>query len=102
MRIQDIRSSLPAVDTRPEAEPAKSGLRRPLDAPATSIHGDVIDLSATAQIAAAAPEQISAATAEQLSPERLAELRARVQSGYYSAPATVATTAARLQDFYRA
>ncbi|MBI5058354.1 hypothetical protein HZB60_01075 [candidate division KSB1 bacterium] len=102
MKIQDIRSTLRGIDTRPEPEPAKTAHHRAPEAPGTSIHGDVIDLSAAAQLAAGAPDVYADnASAATLSPERTAEIRAQIQSGFYSSTSTLAQAAAKLREFYR-
>jgi hypothetical protein len=102
MRIQDIRSTIRGLDGRPQADAPKTGSGAPAESQNSSIHGDLIELSPAAQLAAAAPDQLAASAPEAMSPERLAEIRNRVQTGFYTSPATLADAAGKLREFYGA
>ena len=63
---------------------------------------DRLDLSVTARTAAVSADELAAAQAssESLSADRLAEIKARVKSGAYSADAILSKTADSLLNFY--
>jgi anti-sigma28 factor (negative regulator of flagellin synthesis) len=96
MKIQDLNSALRGIDPR-DAQKLDRSSQKPKGAEAKTDDGDALELSTSARISITSP---SSPVSEELSTERIAEIRDRIQSGFYNQPAVAAETVQRLAAFY--
>jgi hypothetical protein len=101
MKIQNPQAVVGGLDPlasrradQPSARPAEKQFK--------SADGDALDLSLSARVSELS-SQMAAGLAEaspDLPPERMAQIRSRIGSGFYSQPETAVATADQLFSFY--
>lgn len=101
MKIQDVQYAIKGLDPK-EARRTDLPKNRAAEGQSKSEDGDTLDLSLSARVSAFSAPEIAelADEPDALTPERAAEIRDRIESGYYTQPATTAAVAERLLSFY--
>lgn len=101
MRIQELPSLFRNPDIR---QPLATGekARPPHNPEAKSADGDVLDVSLSSKISTLSEEasKTIGESEEGLTAERITEIRARIDAGFYASPVTLSATAEQLLDFY--
>jgi len=101
MKVNDLHSVVQGIDPRGIRKPDKSADKLP-NPTQESADGDSLDVTLSNHLSARSAATAAEASDETsaLSPSRVAEIRDRVQSGFYNSPAVLADTATRLLSFY--
>jgi anti-sigma28 factor (negative regulator of flagellin synthesis) len=101
MKVNDLHGAIRGLDPRDIRKPDKP-TDRP-DGPARqTADGDTLDVTLSAHVSARSVENSAAESQDtsSLSPSRLAEIRGRIQSGFYNQPTILSETADKLLSFY--
>jgi anti-sigma28 factor (negative regulator of flagellin synthesis) len=101
MKINDVNGVIRQIDPRDAQKTGQSPIR-PAGQEIKSADGDSLDLSASARISAGSVGASAAAATEEtsLTPARIAEIKSRIQSGFYDQPGPASDIAARVLNFY--
>jgi len=101
MKVNDLHGALRGIDPRDLRKPDRPD-GQPASQTQETADGDSLDLTLSAHVSARSTENAAAASqdASSLTPARTAEIRDRIQAGFYNSPAILAESADRLLSFY--
>ena len=101
MKINDVTGVIRGVDPRDTQKPGQTP-SRPAGQEIKSEDGDSLDLSPSARISTSSIKDTDAAAGEAsvLTPARIAEIRARMSSGFYDQQTPASDTAARILNLF--
>ncbi len=102
MKVNDLHSALRGVDPREVAKSSRPTPEKVANPRQESVDGDSLDLSLSSRISAASVDGSAAApeAESELSPARIAEIRGRIQSGFYTQPGPMPDIAERILNYY--
>ena len=101
MKVNDLQSVVQGLDPRVLRRPDKPP-DKPAPASLESADGDSLDVNLATHVSerAAMNATDSSQDTSTLDPSRVAEIRDRIQSGFYNSPSVLADSVDRMLSFY--
>jgi anti-sigma28 factor (negative regulator of flagellin synthesis) len=101
MKINDVSNVVRGIDPRDVQKNGQTPLR-PAGQEIKSDDGDSLNLSASARISAGSVDNSAAVAADEsvLTSDRIAEIKSRIQSGFYDQQGPASEIASRVLNFY--